>query len=146
MVIQDKNVKVEFRIVGYQFPDSPHSKKNDFSYDANWLNIEIVYQNGIECNTYKDSCLLTYELKDTINDIQNLLTSKQTAFISEYMEPYLKFAVSKVDDKFNLILFFVYDTIDGEWLSFTVTETISREGLLSIKDELQSYLNQYPQK
>lgn len=146
MVIQDKNAKVEFRIVGYQFPDGKPSKKNDFNYDANWLTVEIVYQNGIECNTYYDSCLLTYELEDTINDIQNLLASKQTAFISEYMEPYLKFAASKVDDKFALILSFVYDTLDGEWVTFTVTETVSRESFLDIKDELQSYLKQYPQK
>ncbi len=146
MIIQDKNAKIEFRIVGYQFPDCTPSKKNDFNYDANWLNIEVIYQNGTEYNTYKDSCLLTYELEDTINNIQDLLTSKQTAFISDYMEPYLKFAVSKVDDKFTLILFFVYDTVDGEWLSFTVTELISREDLLSIKDEMQSYLKQYPQK
>ena len=30
MIIQDENLKIEFKILGYQFPNSPPSKKGDF--------------------------------------------------------------------------------------------------------------------
>lgn len=146
MIIQDENLKIEFKVLGYQFPNIQVSKKDDFDYDANWLTIQVSYQSKTECNVYRDSCLMTNELENIVRNMECILKSTETAFISECMEPYFKFAVSKTYDNFVLILYFVYDVLDDKWQTFTVSETVSREKLIDIKEELQQYLNCYPQR
>lgn len=146
MIIQDEKARIEFKIIGYQFPNSPNSKKGDYNYDSNWLTIEFVCENENGRNVYRDSCLLTCELDDTIVSLEKIIDSEENAFISGYLEPYLKLSVAKTEDKYVIVFFFVYDVKDNKWLTFTVSETVSRERLISFKDELKEYLRAYPQK
>ena len=89
---------------------------------------------------------MTNELEDIVRNMECILDSTQTAFISECLEPYFKFAVSKTDDKFVLILYFVYDVLDGKWQTFTVSETVNRDHLTEIYEELKAYSSRYPRR
>lgn len=146
MFIQDENARIEFKIIGYQFPNSPKSKKGDYNYDSNWLTIEFICESENSRNVYTDSCLLTCELEDTLKSLEKIINAEETAYISDYMEPYLKLAIAKTNDKFVVILFFVCDVKDNKWQSITVSETVSTERLIRFKEELEEYLKCYPQR
>lgn len=43
MLFHGLNNSIELDVVGYQFPDSPKSGKDNFDYDSNWLVLSICY-------------------------------------------------------------------------------------------------------
>lgn len=45
MLISEKNKRIDFNVIGYEFPHEKPSKK-EFNYDANWLNLKINYHDG----------------------------------------------------------------------------------------------------
>ena len=45
MLISEKNKRIDFNVIGYEFPHEKPSKR-EFNYDANWLNLKINYHDG----------------------------------------------------------------------------------------------------
>ena len=110
MKIVEENNSIRFDVLGYQFPKCMNSKPNDYNYDANWLTIKVTYTTSEGTNEYTDSCLLTYELNEVVTGIDNLIGSRQSGYISDFMEPYLKIAIAKSGENYVFQFYFVYDT------------------------------------
>lgn len=146
MRIEDRNKTIEFGILGYQFPDAGCSKPNDPDYDANWLTVQVNYSEDGTTATFQDSCVLTWELKEFAEALAEIIADRETGYISDFMEPYLKFAVAKAGDKFTFTIDFVCDVSDGEWKKICATQFIDRGQLKAIQDEVKQYLTAYPAK
>lgn len=146
MRIKDENKTIEFYILGYQFPNAKYSKPNNPDYDDNWLTVKVEYTENGKAETYRDSCVLTWELKEIMDAISDVLVSSKSAYISDFMESYLKFAVAKARDKFSFTIDFVCDVSEGKWNKINATQPIDHNQLSAIRDEVKQYLTTYPIK
>lgn len=146
MKIEDRGKTIKFGIIGYQFPNAGYSKPNDPDYDANWLTVQVSYTEDGSTATFQDSCVLTWELKEFAEALSEIVSDRETGYISDFMEPYLKFAIAKAGDKFTLTIDFVCDVSDGEWKKINATQLVDREQLIEMRDEINQYLTTYPAK
>ncbi len=145
MMICSGGKSLVFEVEGYQFPQA-QKEPEGFDYDANWLMVKICYsdENGEE--EYEDACLLTYELESIIKGFSEIISGKESLYISEFMEPYLKIVFTKAGDCFLLGMVFVYDTSGGVWKERKLSETITQEKALEIVDEMKSMGAHFPQR
>ena len=122
------------------------SQEKGYDYDANWLEVAIQYSNQNEVEGYKDACLLTYELEELIDGLSEVIAAKESLYISDFMEPYLKFAIASTDGKILLGMEFVYEANKTSWKSHKVSEVITKESAEEIAEELRSMLARFPQR
>ncbi len=144
LVFTEGEKKIEFNVINYEYPERVATE--DYDYDANWLTVEIAYSCGDDKNTYYDSCLLTSELIELIDRIDDLLAGKETGFITDFMEPYLKFSVTKVGDLFAVQIRFVYDTADGQWKEIYVSQGVSFQELKSLSLAGRQLCERFPER
>lgn len=137
MLISAENKSINFNIIGYEFPDRKPTKK-EFDYEANWLNLEVVYCDKNENKTYTDSCLLTYELSDLINAFQEIINGDEDSYVSNFLEPYLSICVSKIDEFIIFVFSFVCDTVDRKWSKRKIT---AKWTLAEAKEKLNELKN-----
>ncbi|MDE6667566.1 MAG: hypothetical protein K2K38_04365, partial [Clostridia bacterium] len=120
MLISDNSKSIDFSIISYEFPREKSLKK-EFNYDANWLLIKVVFSDENINKIYTDICLLTCELSELVNALQQIINSSENSYMSDFMEPYLSVCITKVDEFINFALSFVYSTIDEGWPTVEVT-------------------------
>lgn len=144
MKIEDKNKTIEFGVIGYQFPNAGRSKPNDPDYDANWLTVQVSYTEDETTASFQDSCVLTWELKEMADALSEILDGRETAYISDFMEPYLKFAVARAGDQFTFTIDFVCGATNGEWKKICATQLLDRDRLSAIREEVKQHLTTYP--
>lgn len=142
MILHQGNKSIEFTIVNYQYPEKRPSKEG-FDYDANWLMCEVKYSDAETNETYKDACLLTDELADMVEELSEILDGSEDGYISDFMEPYLKVAASRADEKIVIIFQFVYYTTDGIWRDRKITTLFSKEEATEIVQVLRELMRKY---
>ncbi len=113
MLILDRNKNIKFNIIGYEFPAIKPLTK-DFDYDANWLELEIIYCDENIKKTYIDPCLLTCEFSDLVNALQQIINNGENSWESNFIEPCLSIRITKIDKFINFVFSFVYDVTDAE--------------------------------
>jgi hypothetical protein len=145
MMIQSEGKSISLAIEGYQFPNQKIQKKG-YDYDANWLNVIVCYADANVSERYIDACLLTYELESCIEEIDEVVEGKETLYISDFMEPYLKIAVMRTGASVVIGMVFAYDVADRIWKERKVSETVSLERAKGIVEELKEYSARYPQR
>ena len=145
MLILEKNKSINFNIIGYEFPYMRPSKKG-FDYDANWLHIEVDYCDGNTNKTYKDTCLLTYELSELVDTLQLIINGSENSYISDFMEPYLSVCITKIDEFIIFVFSFVYDTTDVKWSKIGVTAKLTMEEAKDKVKELKDMELKFPQR
>lgn len=104
MTITDGVKKLSFEVLEYQTPGCKRSTKNNYNYDANWLMIQIVYEQETQILKDNDACVLTHELKRLHNEMNKMLEGTSSCAIIELMEPYVKFALASDGETFVFIL------------------------------------------
>ena len=79
---------LELRILGYQFPDL-----SDAEYDSNWLHIEghVNHPRGIW--SFRDPCLLTYEVSRLADWLDAVARNESVPSEIGFTEPNLSFRV-----------------------------------------------------
>ncbi len=120
--------------------------KEKFDYDANWLICEVRYSDDETNETYQDACLLTDELEDMVTELSRIFDGSEEGYISDFMEPYLKVAAARVDEKMMIIFQFVYDTTDGIWKDRKVTTLLSQEKAAEVVQDLKEVVSKYPRR
>lgn len=144
MFLQQGTRTIEFNISSYQFPEKKSIK--EFDYDANWLICEIKYSDTGCSETYKDVCLLTYELADLEENLSKIIDGLEYSYISDFTEPFLKIAVAKSDESIVLIFHVVYDTLDSIWKERKICQSLSYEEAKLIRDDLKKLITNYPER
>ena len=145
MRISSKNKIIDFSIIGYQFPDYIMSVEG-YDYDANWLLCEIKYTEGDSIHVYRDVCLLTYELDELTKAMENILNKEDDAYISDFMEPYLKIAIARAEEKVVFTIQYVYDTTDGKWKERIVSSVMDEDTAMQAFHELTAFQKAYPER
>lgn len=145
MILHQGNKSIEFRIASYQYPEKKGSKEK-FDYDANWLMCELKYSDAEISEIYKDACLLTYELKEMTDAFSKILDGSEDGYISDFMEPYLKVAAARVDEKIVVIFQFVYDTTDGIWKDRKIKALLSQESATEMVQALKDFVSKYSER
>lgn len=145
MIIRNENESLSFEIDDYQYPKHKGQEKG-YDYDANWLEVSVQYSNQNVSEEYKDACLLTYEFEEFVDELYKVIEGKESLYISDFMEPYLKIAIATAGDKILFGVEFVYDTTDGIWKSRKIAQVITREAARKYHDELNFMKSQFPQR
>lgn len=145
MLISEKNNYIDLNVIGYEFPNEKPSKK-EFNYDANWLLLEFVCCNENTKKTYTDTCLLTYELSDLINALQQVIKGGESSYISDFMEPYLAVCITRIDEFIIFVVSFVYDTTGGKWSKIGVTAKWTISEAIDKMNELKDMERKFPKK
>ena len=144
MLFCEDNKSISLAISGYEFPDSPPSSAGDFTNDANWLLVEVRYSENGRTASQVDSCLLTSELSDLYHSLSALKDRRAGAYMSEFMEPYLKISVIKADGCCYAAIRFVYDTSGETWQNWEVCTNVSDHEYQTLLDELRDAVKCYP--
>ena len=145
MLISDKNKSIDFNIISYEFSREKSSVKG-FNYDANWLIVKVVFFDKNTNKTYTDKCLLTYELSELVNALQQIINGSENSYISDFIEPYLSVRITKVDEFITFALSFVISTIDEDWPTIEVTAKWTIEEAKYKLKELKDMELKFPER
>ena len=107
--------------------------------------VAVSYSNDKTSEEYRDACLLTYEFEDFIKGFSNVLAGKETRYISEFMEPNLKFSIEIADNKILLSMEFCAAN-ETALKSRKVSEVITKERAKEIVEELRLLFARFPQR
>ncbi len=88
-----KNKSFELDIVDYQFP------KIKEDYDSNWLMISIKVKGLGESWKVTDPMLLTFEVAELSQWLEDLIDNKNSSKALDFMEPNLRFVKTKNIEK-----------------------------------------------
>lgn len=123
----------------YEFP----MQKGMDEFDANWLTVKIDYSEDGHSASYTDNCLLADELEDLTEGIRDIISGKESRMILEFMEPYLKFSLTKVKDIYAVQIRFIYDTSE-DWKEIYITQSMDKYELCKMRDIFQSLCDRFP--
>lgn len=141
ILLSDDNKNILFDIIDYEFS---YFKKMDY-YDANWLTVNIRYTDNYTDKSYTDNCILTYELDDLVKQIDNIIDGKESGLITEFMEPYLKFSVTKTKDIYAVQIRFVCETVE-EWKEVYVSQGMNVNELVEMRNGLDNLRKKFPER
>jgi hypothetical protein len=139
VIITEGDKRLEFSIISYEFP----FRRND-EYDDNWLVIKIDYYEDGKLKTYTDPSILTFELEILIKDINGIMSGRKTSLITDFLENYLEFSVTKKGDIYAVQIKFIYDTMSEEWKEICVSQDMSLGELRLMNEGLKYYLYKFP--
>ena len=83
------------------------------------------------------------ELTDAVAD---LLSGKKSSYISEFMEPYLRFAIAEAEGRYMVQIKFVSYADKDRWDTVGAAQLFSAEMLADAERELRGYLRAYPKR
>ena len=143
MILKQGNKSIEFSIVGYQYPELEPSDEA-FDYDANWLIAEVKYSDSGINETYEDPCIMADDLAEIAEELSKILDGSEEGYITDFMEPYLKIAAARADEKIVIVFQFSYVTTSNSWKRRTVTELLSQEEATEMVQSLKELVEKYP--
>jgi hypothetical protein len=136
---------VELRIANYQFPQSP-----DAPYDSNWLIIEgwVCHPRGSW--SFRDACLMTYEVRWLADWLEALAAGKQERPWVTFTEPNLQFRLVETASPATLRVCFELECrprwatrnwVDEPdlWIEFPLPGLNLLRAAESLRDQLQRY-------
>ncbi|MFN7966178.1 MAG: hypothetical protein U0V87_10875 [Acidobacteriota bacterium] len=141
----EDGLSLELRILGYQFPDMRTN-----SQDSNWLIIEGEVAHPRGAWTFRDPCLLAYEVSRLADWLGSLARGTPTSGEKSFMEPNISFRSVESPTGPNVRVYFELearppwapsDVVDEEqcWIDFPVSELELHRAALSLLDQLKKY-------
>ena len=143
MILKQGNKSIEFSIVGYQYPELEPSDEA-FDYDANWLIAEVKYSDSGMNETYEDPCIMADDLAEIAEELSKILDGSEEGYITDFMEPYLKIAAARADEKIVIVFQFSYVMRKNSWKRRKVTALLSQEEVAEIVQSLKELVEKYP--
>jgi len=135
---------VELSVVGYQFPDLPN-----VPYDSNWLVIEGTASIGGQSWTFRDACLLTYEVAALAHWLERHGAGGMIDDELSFLEPNL--SVRRVSAG-AIRMFFALEcappwSAPGEdWEAYFVEAPVDKEAFQAAALALRDALRSWPQR
>ena len=139
ITFSENNKRFVLDLLGYEFPAV---SKSDDDYDANWLKVSMEYSDGSLSFQRIDCCLLSYELRELIGAIDGILSGRETGYISDFMEPYLAFAVTKAADVYAVMIKFIYD--GAAWNDVYICQGMNLQELTDFNRQCKALYGKYP--
>lgn len=145
ITIKTGETQLSISIDSYQYKYL-ESKPGEFDYDANWLNIAVTYTDAGKDQLSVDPCLLTTELNQVTAEFERIVEGEEISYISDFLEPYLTIAFSRDKNRIAVIIHYVFDTTDGIWKTWKVTQSLSMGEAYAMLDELKRMTEMYPER
>lgn len=147
MKISDCNNYIIFKPVNYEFPNLNSNDKNVDHYDLNWLRIQIKYiKNGKEIVDYHN-CILTFEIKNFVDESRKLISKFKEKIESAFLEPNLEISVDKKNNVYNLNVKYLYDTDtedDNGWKYIEINKELDKDEFTDFINEIDKDFNLFP--
>ena len=146
MTITDSRKQLSFTILDYEYPICECSTEENYNYDANWLKVQVELKQADVELKHQENCLTTCELMELVEQMDHILNGSSTCFITENMEPYIKFAIAALGERFVVML--QHDICDeGEnWMSWSGAEMMDRQRFQAVRDELAELSRRFPER
>lgn len=139
IIFSERDKTLELDITGYQYENC----RGLDEYDSNWVMVRVKYSDPDLSFNFADPCLLNFELKEFIDEIQELELT-ETGLIKNFIEPYLAMAITKIDDDFAFQIRFVYDTTEESWKEAYICQKFDLQGLRNLKDQFRRLYDKFP--
>lgn len=147
MLIKNGEQVLTFSVDAYEYPVIERKgNENEYDYGANWLMVRITFFDGAKMQEKTDPCLLTEELQDLLNGVWSVLSGNKSIYISEFMEPYLKFSVARTEAGITIGCVFWQFLSEDEWEEWGVSQTVTVEEASGIARELKAMSEKFPQR
>ena len=145
ITIKTGETQLSISIDSYQYKYL-ESKPGEFDYDANWLNVAVTYTDTGKEQLSVDPCLLTTELNQVTAEFERIVGGDENSYISNFLEPYLTIAFSRDKNRIAVIIHYEFDTTDGIWKTWKVTQSLSMGEAYAMLDELKRMTEMYPER
>ncbi len=138
---------MDFSVIKYEFDYTPNELSDKGkSFDANWLTVKVVYSESGNTYTYKDNCLLACELLSLTEDIDDIISGKETGLITDFIEPNLKFAFTMAGEICAVQIRFIYDMSDGEWKEIYISQSMTINELHEMNEKMKEFSRLFPER
>ncbi|MDD6212841.1 MAG: hypothetical protein PUB22_06825 [Clostridiales bacterium] len=143
MIFKNDKESMEWKILQYQYPDADlSSDKTGYSYAANWLKIQVSHQReGYGPAVFRESFLLTYELKELIDAMRRIYEGEEYYYKAEFVEPVLEVEINRHRDEFYVCFDLYFENYE-----MMVADNLSEEELKKLIDQLEALLEEYPER
>ena len=140
---------LKLTLVGYQFPEMIHEP-----YDSNWLIVDIDVTTPDRSWRASDPCLLTYEVEQLADWLEQAANGTADNQVCRFMEPCLQFELLDLEGgthhlrvMFDLELRPDWPTaLAGERDDIWIDLQVDRHKLLQAAQALREQLFRYPQR
>lgn len=144
MTFKENDKRFSLQICGYQFPQR-QSTPDEYDYDANWLNCKIGFSEGDYEASCIDPCLTTVELSMLVDALSSIINGDKTAFVSDFLEPYLEIGIERMGDRIKFAVQFECDSGEEEKY-WSVISLVGVGEAAAILNELKNDLRMYPER
>lgn len=142
MIFQNERERLEWKIMNYQYPDAAPSVPGDYSYDANWLTIQVAHeQEGYGPAVFRESFLMTFELEEIIRELTKIADGDSWHYKGEFVEPVLEIEAERHRDDVVVSFDLYFDTYE-----MMVADTVTEEGLRDLIRQLKELYDAYPER
>lgn len=142
MRFRNEQESLEWKILNYQYPDAQGSVPGDYSYDANWLTLQVSHEReGYGPAVFRESFLLTFELEEIIRELEKILEGDAYAYKGQFIEPVLEIEAERHRDNVLVSFDLVFDNYE-----MMVANTVDDEGLRKLIRELKDLYEAYPER
>jgi hypothetical protein len=136
---------IELVITGYQFPD-----RQTEEYDSNWLQIEGRVQHPNGGWTFRDPCLLTYEVASLADWLDRVGSGSDAKSSIGFLEPNLSLELLTSSPHLSIRVYFHLESRppwaprghvddDDVWVEIPVAELDFRRASQSLRDQLRRF-------
>lgn len=133
---------MEWKILQYQYPEESASVPGDYNHNANWLKIQVAHQReGYGPAVFRESFLLTYELKEMIREFKRLLSGDSYRYRAEFVEPVLEVQANRQRDDFMVSFDLAFDGYE-----MMLAEILTEEQLTALVSQLEEMAEAYPER
>ena len=137
---------LSIKVLGYEFPERTGGGE-DYDYDANWLVLEGVYNDGSVERSFINSCLLTSELQALCAGLKLLSSGVQDLYQSEFNDPYFEVTAELTGfDQYLLYASFSMLVAEDRWQNFGTECFMTEAQLKALIADIESEIRAFPEK
>jgi hypothetical protein len=145
---------LQLDVAGYQFPHS-RSRDEGFDFDANWLVIDGVANDGGREWRFRDPCLLTTEARELTAWLEAVSNGCVELDATSFLEPNLEFRrvsapadppVIRVTFRLEARPPWARGTQDEDWDSSWLEFAVPTDSLRNAAQELRTALKSFPER
>ncbi|MCI8272062.1 MAG: hypothetical protein HFG16_07110 [Erysipelotrichaceae bacterium] len=137
MEIVQGEKRIEVNIDSYEFPYDEKGMKDD----NNWLNVKVFWEDEVVRKEGIVPCLLTEELKEITEDIEDFLTNGEESYASDLREKNL---VIKMKTYQEDIAFYISFLFKNENEPYVLVKQMKKEEITEILHDLKQQMYKFP--
>ena len=146
MKFVNENRSLTIDVVGYEFPDRSGGGE-EYDYDANWLILRGVYNDGTVESSFENSCVLTCELQALSAGLKLLSSGIQEIYQSEFNDPYFELTAEPIGlNRYLVYASFAMLVAEDKWKNFGVECFLSEEEMKALIEDIDSMNRAFPEK